>query len=154
MTKEFDLSERLSAIHNMSLQELQDFYFVHWKRHVYCRSKVMLRKRISFELHVEQHGGYSEFLKQQVERIKFAQTLFDILNKIHFLCLVKNREVGAQSTAAIPFNQAVDAVNTVNRWFPEWKKQEKSAPATRNILSFPECENPGFRRFFPPISSA
>ena len=66
MNKRKQLQTQLNALKSMSLDELHDFYRKHWQKQMHCRSKKLLRKKISFMLQVEVFGILPEVVQKQV----------------------------------------------------------------------------------------
>lgn len=67
------LQKQITALDDMNLDSLHDFYRIHWQSLKHCRSKTLLRKKISFMLQSESLGNLPESIKKQVYDIGLGE---------------------------------------------------------------------------------
>ena len=75
MNTENQLQERLDALNKMNLDELRDLCRKYYPGAKNCRSKMLLRKKISFMLQ-HPHWRFTKYFEQQIKKIYFLRLRF------------------------------------------------------------------------------
>ena len=73
MNKDNHLQEQLEALSEMGLDELRDLCRKYCPGIKHCRSKILLRKKISFMLQAEVLGKLAPSMQQQISELGLGQ---------------------------------------------------------------------------------
>ena len=73
MNKDNHLQEQLEALSEMSLDELRDLFRKYFPGMKHCRSKILLRKKISFMIQAKAWGCLDPSLQKQISELGLGQ---------------------------------------------------------------------------------